>query len=222
MKTKFLALTVLPESFKNNLIYFEKISIEALSSIAELVIKEQRAKGAFPVEPDILKLSRETNLSAEKLGSVMGIMRFTAHRLFRSGDKSDDLVDDFLEEGLISQEAAKNFREILNKLMQEESIWAPHAYLEYEAVLPVYQNVTTRCMLMPKFDKEFKYFDDPQKYNPKVETLLPSVLLNILSDGPEGERSFGVILTEEDLEELQNILDLARKQLSSMKSKIKI
>jgi hypothetical protein len=82
--------------------------------------------------------------------------------------------------------------------------------------LPQMRGVWTRCLLVARYEPEYKADDEVHQYTPKVQRFIPVVSLQIDVDVFGTLQRFSVGLTHRELVQTINRLRLAEKQLQTL------
>ncbi len=222
MKTKAIAVTTLPEKFKEDLKVYQSITFEQIDNIAEYLSKLRDPKDILIEEQVRFEISQKANLPMEKIYSLFGTLEYTASLLSQYNDSLENFIDDLVTLDIISDKAIDKLKTGYEKLSEKsKAIYADTAADLYNSVLRVYRRCVTRCLLLPSFEKEFTAKDNPESYSTRVSSLFPGIALEVTTDGPGGRRYNYFVITESDFDRFINVLRLAKKQLDIFKSTLK-
>lgn len=221
MKTKLMSTQGLPKSFIDDLKFFGSITPDQINTITELLSKLKTFRDVNDDEIR-LEISAKTGLPADKFVPIIRSLNYVVTMFVETGDNIDYLIQDLLAENIIRKPAIDNLRTAFINLMDKPIFRIPLGIERaYEEVLPVFQSLTTRCLLLSTYDKEYDLKYTPDTYSPKILALLPTTVLNLITDGPEGEKNISFLITERFLDEFITQLQFAKKQLETLISYIK-
>lgn len=218
MKTKLMSLQDLPSTFKEHMSLFNSLDDKQIEGITNLLTKVDDIRDLRQDDKALIELSNNTNLSAAKFFPIMTSLLFSREMLNHHKDNPENFIDDLISEKILSEESARKYKTALLKIMEKPIVPDKD---EYEIVLPVFRDVETQCLVLPKFEKEFNYKDKPEQYNSDISGIIPSVCVNIYTKGPKGRKNNYFILSARDLEDLMKELQLAKKQLEILQNSCK-
>jgi hypothetical protein len=225
MKSKALAVVRLPERYKKDLPVIERISADQLNRAAQWVKAIDARPESEQTESDMFDLATSTGLPAERLYPAINTLRYTRDLLSRYGDSAEAVLGDLVELQLISSPAAEKLQAAVAQLPPRPAEVLDY-WRAYGVVLPVYEYAISRCLLLPAFDDEYSPETDPAKYKPRVETIIPAVVFNIVvnaagtSDDQRDQFSF--VMGESAIDDLVKRLQLAKTQLTVFKDTLKV
>ena len=221
MKTTVLAITRLPERYRNDLVQFGDVSKDIVRSLVDFLAESEESQTGIASSRRIRELAQETNLSGDKLYRLLGVLRYSRILLSHFRENPGDLVDDLLNEEVITENAAENLRIALELLQQRQPL-RPTPADSFTQILPVYHSSTARCIVLPAYDKDNISDDLPDDYSSEVSALLYGVALHLHFHGPIEQENLSLYLAEGDIDRLLKQLEFAKEQLSVLKRQLKL
>lgn len=174
----------------------------------------------------VTDIAKETNVSPEELAGATAAAVILLGYDFGDQESPDaedhkEVMADLASAGAFDKDAAREITGILDGLSQEEEIRRGmqdriRAERNIARAFPTFKGMWTSCAVLQQFEQEFSATDDPDDYNPRIETPIP--VLNIQIDvnffGSTKRTSFGV--SREELQRIIRRLQLASKQLRAV------
>jgi len=163
-------------------------------------------------------LARTTDKNVDELQTLLKPVLWIAFRAQEESVSAKDIVEQLVENELVETDDVRNALDLLLPLavslvQKTQEVSTP------DLPLLRIQSLSTRCALLPTFDKDFDLrHDNIGDYDPNVERLLPSVCLEIKFD--KRDEPIGIQLTPENLETLRTWLDYAESQLQAIREHI--
>jgi len=199
-----------------------ELTREDLSSMAnvfaelkESVLSEE-GKFLQSVEKNVKAFQKDRNL----LPHIPGVSTFIFKQWAQRNLTRKQILDDLAGIGISEQQKAK--LELLLTAMEENIDAARRELLEYTAIrigIPKIKNVLCSCDARAVF-RDFKYQEEEGDEQPYfvLDHFIPVAILEIVSRLNEEEINHTFLLDEENLNDLCNILQRARKRLEQVKA----
>jgi hypothetical protein len=135
--------------------------------------------------------------------------------------KPEDAIDLLASKAIIPKKIEPALKRLIHEISTKTSL--PSVIRDksaeksaVEPTLPRMRGIWTRCLMVAKYETEYRVDDDVHLYAPKVQGFVPVVALQIDVDVFGTLKRFSFGLTNGELLQLINRLRLAEKQLQSL------
>ena len=193
-----------------------------LQALANILVED--AKSLVPTKANTLahKIATELHVPVEQSQALARGGRSLSSQMARADDNAADLADDLVSLEIVPQERRQAIYAFLAVIQRERSHFvARSSRLEITTSGGYHLTSVAAFTDLRAIFAESDYSKiDVAKYVPKVVGFLPTLTLELeIHRGDETTKSIAIRLTEEDLTNLENVLNVARVELAAVKQK---
>lgn len=224
MKSKLMKHGI-PKGLHEDLRILSEISTEAFTKLISSLDKSTTSGWGFPLS-DFRAVSEITDTSVESLSRALKIAGFISTQIENRNDSLEDILDDLLIDKILNEAqiaSVSSKMKIAERFLKDKVSRFSQLQEIVSNTFPTLQYLQSRCSIITKFNKEFeRNKDKPETYSPKVTQVTPVAVIQLDIDRFDEIEHVSFALTEPELNELIQHLQLAKVQLRSLANHLSI